>query len=183
MCGSIPPSTMATLPSTVAGATGSGAGAAPNAAAAATTTTAMPAATTTTGTTTAGGPDASKLPIKGGGAADGAAQLQLQQTLSSLVQALTALTELLRNMPKTDVAGAMGSGPGQKGATGTLIAGAQGGGATQKPVQMPTQTPVQGGGKSCDTLPMPNSGGGAIGFHPATNGAAHAHSGGTTHAH
>ena len=174
MCGSIPAplNSAATMPSNV-GSSGGGAAAA-NAAAA---NTANASATATGGgdKATGGGPDASKLPVNGGGAADGAANLQLQQTLTSLVQALTALTELLKNMPASGVAGANGAGtlaggPETKGGGPETKAGGpetKGGGPDSKvggqtggpvvqqnnPLQVSQYDPTQGGG--CVIAPPP----------------------------
>lgn len=155
MCGSIPAplSAQPTMPSGV-GAAGGGA---------TTATAATTPATTTPATTTGGGaPDKTdgggapgKLPTTGGGAADGAANLQLQQTLTALVQALTALTELLKTKAATAVNGASGGGPGQK------------------PDQVPPgkDDPTQGGGGCDKGIPLPPFAGGgstaATAAHPA----------------
>lgn len=101
-----------------------------------------------------GGGAPSKLPTTGGGAADGAANLQLQQTLTSLVQALSALTELVRGMQASKVDAANGGGP------------------VQAPVQVPVQAapgkeapgkPTKGGGPDgCETgVPKPLTCGGS----------------------
>ena len=99
--------------------------------------------------------------------------LQHTQTLTSLVQAITALSELLKNMPASAVNGASGGGPDATkagGAPGKTDVGGTGGGPAQTPGQSPVQTtpaqlPTQGGGK-CDTPPpMPLSGGGWNGGH------------------
>lgn len=155
MCGSIPaPMTTPMLPNTAAGGGANPANTATN--------TANAGATATGGgdKATGSGPDPSKLPVNGGGAADGAANLQLQQTLTSLVQALSALTELLRNMPSSGVAGAngpgtRGGGPDTKGGGPEGKVGGQADGpARQSPIQV-TQgggaDPTQGGG--CLTPP------------------------------
>ncbi|MCW2924100.1 MAG: hypothetical protein JWM98_1504 [Thermoleophilia bacterium] len=155
MCGSAPAPLAAqpSLPSTVGAAGGGGTLPTPTTTptTASTSLIAAPAAATTAATTTAGGPP-QKLPTSGGGPADGAANLQLQTALSSLVQALTALTELLKKQPATAVAGANGTGgggPAPKGGGDTPPA--KGGGeVTQAPMKVPTQG---GGPAGCDTPP------------------------------
>jgi hypothetical protein len=135
MCGSIPAplSATPTMPSNV-GAAGGGAvgktegGGAPD--------------------KTEGGGAPQKAPTTGGGgAADGAANLQLQSVLTSLVQAVKALSELLAKQTSGLVAGANGGG-----AT-TTAGGPDGKEPGQLPTQVPTQVPTQGGG------PEPKGGG------------------------
>jgi hypothetical protein len=111
-----------------------------------TSTSATPASTAT------GGGAPQKLPTSGGGPADGAANLQLQGVLQSLVQAVTALSELLKKQLPTNVAGANGAGAATTTAGGPTQA-PQKEQPAQVPTQLPTQVPTQGGG------PAPKGGG------------------------